>query len=322
MERTNYIVKRVLLAIPILFAVSLGVFLLLKLTPGDTVSAILPADQQSPEQIARVTEQYGLDQPLYVQYGQWLANALQGDFGRSYAMGEPVTAIVSSSAWATLQLAFVALVISLMLAVPLGILSAVYKGSWIDQSSRVIAFGGISMPAFWVGIMLILVFALYWNRWFGSVLIPSGGYVPLTEGIRPWLHHIIAPGFTLGIGFAAILTRHIRSAMVEVLEEDYVRTARSKGVKERVVVFVHALRNGLIPVVTVLGFQVGFLMNGAVVVEQVFQWPGIGRALYLAVTRQDIPLVQGIVLFIAVVFIVMNLLVDIAYTYLDPRVEY
>lgn len=322
MERSNYILKRVFLTAPILLVVSLGVFLLIQLTPGDTVSAILPADQQSPEQIAQVTEKYGLDEPLYIQYGRWLWNALQGDFGRSYAMGEPVVSIVSNSAWATLQLAFVALIIALIIAVPLGIASAVYKGSWIDQSSRVVAFGGISLPAFWVGIMIILIFALYWDQWFGGVLIPSGGYVPITDGFIPWLHHIIAPAFTLGIGFAAILTRHIRSAMVEVLDQDYVRTARSKGVKERVVVLVHALRNGLIPVITVLGFQVGFLMNGAVVVEQVFQWPGIGRALYLAVTRQDLPLVQGIVLFIAVVFVVMNLLVDVAYTYLDPRVEY
>jgi peptide/nickel transport system permease protein len=269
-----------------------------------------------------ITERYGLDQPLHVQYKRWLVNALQGDLGRSYSLGEPVASVIGNAAWATLQLAVVALVISLVIAVPVGLASAVYKGTWIDQVGRLGAFGGISMPAFWVGIMIILVFSLFWTQWFGDVLIPPGGYVPVTEDVGAFLHHVIAPAITLGVGFAAILTRQIRSAMVDVLEEEYVRTARAKGVKAYIVVVVHAFRNGLIPIVTVLGFQFGFLMNGAVVVEQIFQWPGIGRILYQAAVNQDVPLLQGAVLFVAVVFVTINLAVDIMYSYLDPRVQY
>lgn len=322
MSRSNYLLKRLLLMIPVLFVISVGIFLLLKLSPGSTVSALLPPGQQSPTQIERVTEQYGLDEPIYVQYGKWLVRAVQGDLGRSYAMGEPVLSVVLQSAWATAQLGFVSLLVSLVVAVPLGLVSAANRGTWIDQFGRLAAFGGISMPAFWVGIVIILVFSLFWSQWFGQSLVPPGGYVPVSDGIGAWLHHVIAPAITLGIGFAAILTRQIRSAMITVLEEDYVRTARAKGVREQFVILVHAFRNGLIPVVTVLGFQVGFLMNGAVVVEQVFEWPGIGRLLFQAVTTKDVPLVQGAVLFIAVVFVGINLVVDMLYTYLDPRVEY
>jgi peptide/nickel transport system permease protein len=322
MTRSNYLLKRLLLMIPVLLVISMGIFLLLKLSPGSTVSALLPPGQQSPTQIERVTEQYGLDEPIYVQYGKWLLRAVQGDLGRSYAMGEPVVSVVLRSAWATAQLGFVSLVVSLLVAVPLGLLSATHRGTWVDQFGRLAAFGGISMPAFWVGIVIILVFSLFWNQWFGQSLVPPGGYVPITEDAVAWAHHVIAPAVTLGIGFAAILTRQIRSSMVTVLEEDYVRTARAKGVRKRIVILVHAFRNGLIPVVTVLGFQVGFLMNGAVVVEQVFEWPGIGRLLFQAVTTKDVPLVQGAVLFIAVIFVLLNLAVDMLYTYLDPRVEY
>jgi peptide/nickel transport system permease protein len=319
---TNYVLKRLLLVVPVLFGISIGVFLLIKLTPGDTVDALLPPAQQSPTRVAQVTRKYGLDEPIYVQYGRWLADALQGDLGRSYTMGRPVAEAVATSSWATLQLAVAALAFALLVAVPLGIVGATYKGSWIDQTSRLVAFGGISMPAFWVGIMAILVFSLWWQSWYGRVLIPAGGYVPITEGLVPWVRHVTAPAITLGIGFAAILTRQVRSAMVEVLEADYVRTARAKGVRERAVVLVHALRNGLIPVVTVLGLQIGFLMNGAVVVEQVFQWPGIGRLMFQAVTSRDMPLIQGVVLFIATVFVTTNLVVDVVYSVLDPRVDY
>ncbi|WP_135830498.1 ABC transporter permease [Halorussus halobius] len=322
MNRTNYLVKRLLLMIPVLLVISVGIFLLLKLTPGDTVSSLLPAGQQSPSQIAYVTEKYGLDQPIHVQYYRWLANALQGDLGTSYSMEEPVTKVVLRSAWATAQLGLIAAVLGLLVAIPIGLVSAAYHGSWVDELGRLVSFAGISLPAFWVGIVVILVFSLFWQQWFGQTFVPPGGYVAPSQGLVPWFRHAIAPAATLGIGFAAIMVRQIRSSMIDVLGEEYVRTARAKGVRERIVVVVHAFRNGLIPVVTVFGFQVGVLMNGAVVVEQVFQWPGIGRLLYQAVTAQDVPLVQGIVLFVALVFVVLNLVVDMLYTYLDPRVEY
>lgn len=322
MNRTNYLLKRLLLMIPVLLVISVGIFLLLKLTPGDTVSSLLPAGQQSPSQIAYVTEKYGLDQPIHVQYFRWLTNALQGDLGTSYSMEEPVARVVLSSAWATAQLGVLAAVLGLLVAIPIGLISAAYHGSWVDELGRLVSFAGISLPAFWVGIVVILVFSLFWQQWYGQTLVPPGGYVAPSQGIVPWLRHAIAPAATLGIGFAAIMVRQIRSSMIDVLGEEYVRTARAKGVRERIVVVVHAFRNGLIPVVTVFGFQIGVLMNGAVVVEQVFQWPGIGRLLYQAVTAQDVPLVQGIVLFVALVFVVLNLVVDMLYTYLDPRVEY
>lgn len=322
MNRTNYLLKRLLLMIPVLFVISVFIFLLLKLTPGDTVSSLLPAGQQSQAQIEYVTEKYGLDEPIHVQYVKWLANALQGDLGTSYSMEEPVTAVVLSSAWATAQLGVVAAILGLVVAIPVGLLSAAYRGSWIDELGRLVSFAGISLPAFWVGIVLILVFSLFWQQWYGQTLVPPGGYVAPSENLVSWARHVIAPAGTLAIGFAAIMVRQIRSSMIDVLGEEYVRTARAKGVRERFVVLVHAFRNGLIPVVTVLGFQLGVLMNGAVVVEQVFQWPGIGRLLYQAVTAKDVPLVQGIVLFVAIVFVLLNLVVDMLYTYLDPKVEY
>ena len=318
----NYAVKRILLLVPVFIGVTAAVFLLLKLAPGDAVSALLPPRARDPQTVAQLKERLGLDEPIYVQYLKWLWNAVQGDLGRSYATRQPVTGMIISRLWPTVQISIIAFVVALLIAIPLGVLSAVYKDQWVDHLSRIVAFTGISIPSFWLGIMIILVFSLFWKNWFGASLIPAGGYVAPREGIGPWLNAALPPGITLGVGFSAITTRLTRSAMVEVLNEDYIRTARAKGVKENVVVLIHALRNALIPVVTIVGLQVGFLLNGAVVVEQVFQWPGIGRLLYQAVQTNDLPLIQGIVLFIAAVFVIMNLLVDLTYAVLDPRIKY
>jgi peptide/nickel transport system permease protein len=318
----NYTLKRILLLIPVFIGVTAAVFLLLKLAPGDAVSALLPPRARDPQTVAELEARLGLDQPIYIQYLKWLANALQGDLGRSYATRQPVTGMILSRLWPTIQISIIAFVVALFIAIPLGILSAVYKDGWVDHLSRVIAFTGISVPSFWLGIMVILVFALFWQNWFGSSLIPAGGYVAPSEGLGDWLNAALPPGITLGVGFSAIVTRLTRSAMVEVLNEDYVRTARAKGVKESALIMIHALRNALIPVVTIVGLQVGFLLNGAVVVEQVFQWPGIGRLLYQAVQTNDMPLIQGLVLFIAGVFVMMNLFVDLTYAFLDPRIKY
>ena len=318
----NYALKRVLLLIPVLLGVSIGVFLLIKLTPGDPVSAILPVQARTPENIARVEERLALNEPLYVQYWQWLSHALQGDFGRSYTLGQPVATTILSRLWPTAQLSLVALLVALFIAIPAGVASAVFKDTWIDHLSRVVAFFGISVPAFWLGIMVILVFSLFWQQWLGDGLIPAGGYVAPSEDFSGWLQSVIAPGIVLGIGYSALTTRLTRSAMVEVLNEDYIRTARSKGVKESIVVVVHGFRNALIPVVTILGLHIGFLFNGSIVVEQVFQWPGIGRLLYQAVLNKDMPLIQGILMFVASVFVFANLAVDLLYAYLDPRIRY
>lgn len=320
---SNYAIKRLLLLVPVMFGVSIAVFLLVKISPGDPAVAMLPPDARTPENINAIRERLLLNEPLHVQYVHWLGDVLQGDLGKSYRKsGTPVTTLIEGAVWPTVQLSAVSFVIGLSVAIPLGVVSAVRKDTWIDNASRVLAFGGISMPAFWVAIMMMLVFAQFWQGWFGQPLIPTGGYVPIKEGIVPWFQHIFPPALVLGTGFAALTMRLTRSAMVEVLNEDYIRTAKAKGVRGRAVVMVHALRNALIPVVTVMGMQIGFLLNGAVVIETVFQWPGIGRLLYKSVVGQDMPTIQGVVLFIAFVFVVANLCVDLLYAYLDPRIDY
>lgn len=319
----KYTLKRILLLIPVFLGVTGVVFLLLKLVPGDPVTVLLPPASRTPEQIASLRQRLGLNQPIYVQYAKWLWNAVQGDLGQSYATRRPVTAMIGGAIWPTLQLTIVAFTVALLIAIPVGVLSAVYKDTWIDNLGRVIAFTGISIPAFWLGIMVILLFAL-WVPQYTSIpqLIPPGGYAAPSDGIFVWLKHVIAPGLVLGLGFSALTTRLTRASMVEVLNEDFVRTARAKGVKETSVVMIHAFRNALIPVLTVMGLQIGFLLNGSIVVEQVFSWPGIGRLLYTAVTQRDMPLIQGIVLFIAAVFVFANLIVDLLYAVLDPRIRY
>lgn len=322
MDRTNYVLKRLISLVPVFLGVTVVVFLLIRLSPGDPITAIIPPQARTPETVARLTARLGLDDPLPVQYYNWLSDAVMLDLGTSYSQGRPVTAVIADHIWPTVQISLVAFVVAISIALPLGVLSGVYKDSWIDQLSRVIAFTGISIPSFWLGLMAIMFGALFWNRWFGYTLIPAGGYVSPFESVGGWLWHVLPPGIILGVGFSAITMRLTRSSMAEAMQEDYVRTARSKGAKEQVVIIVHALRNALIPVVTIAGLQIGYLLNGAVVVEEVFAWPGVGRLLFQAVQQQDMPLIQGLVLLFASVFVIMNLVVDMLYTVLDPRIEY
>lgn len=322
MSLARYTLKRLLMTIPTFLGVTFVVFLLIKLTPGSPIDVLLPPQARTPEAVAVLERRLGLNEPLHVQYWRWLSSALQGDLGRSYVSQEPVLNLLIGRIWPTIQLAIVAMVVALCIAIPAGVLSAVYRDTWVDHVSRVVAFLGISIPSFWLGIMIILIFSLFWAGWFGQPLIPSGGYTSPSEGLIDYFRSVLPPGITLGVAFAAITTRLTRSAMVEVLNEEYVKTARSKGVKEKAVVVVHAFRNGLIPVVTVLGMQVGYLLNGAIVVEQVFRWPGMGQLLFRAVTERDLPLIQATVLFIALVFIASNFVVDLLYSFLDPRIRY
>jgi peptide/nickel transport system permease protein len=323
MGYANYALKRLALTVPVLLGVSIGVFLLIKLTPGNPINALLPPAQRTPAKIARLESRLGLGEPLYIQYWKWLSHAVVGDLGRSYALQRPVTELIIERLWPTAQLSLVAMLVALFIAIPTGILSAVYKDTWVDHANRLIAFFGISVPAFWLGIMVIMVFSLFWGNWFGGDgLIPAGGYVEPSADLARWAHHVVAPGVTLGVGYSALTARLTRSAMVEVLNEEYVQTARAKGAKESVIVLVHGFRNALIPIVTVLGIHIGFLFNGSIVVEQVFQWPGIGRLLYSAVLNKDLPVIQGIILFVAGVFVFANLGVDLLYAYLDPRIKY
>ncbi|THE65896.1 ABC transporter permease [Salinadaptatus halalkaliphilus] len=294
----------------VLVGVSMVTYGFVFLTPGDPAYTILREQRQSPpseSEVAAFRAEHGLDEPFLVQYSAWLTDALRGDLGMSYYQSEPVTSLVLAHLPNTLELALAATVVSLLLAVPTGVISAVHRDTWIDRTSQLVALLGVSMPNFWLGYLLILVVSL----WLG--LTPVGGAGTLA--------HLVLPAITLGTGMAAIVTRLVRASMLEVLEEAYVDTARSKGVRERLVVYKHALRNALIPVVTIVGLQFGFIINGAVVVEGVFQRPGLGTLLVDAVFARDYPIVQGVVLVTAVAFVLTNQLVDLAYVALDPRVD-
>ncbi|UHQ98036.1 ABC transporter permease (plasmid) [Natrinema zhouii] len=280
------------------------------LTPGDPAHTILREQRQSSpseHEVEAFRTEHGLDEPFLTRYLSWLGDALQGDLGTSYYRSEPVTSLLLEYLPNTLELALAAIAVSLLLAVPTGVLSAVYRDTWIDRTSQFTALIGVSMPNFWLGYVLILVCSL----WLG--LTPVSGVGTLA--------HLVLPAITLGTGMAAILTRLIRASMLDVLEANYVATARSKGVRERLVVYKHALRNALVPVVTMVGLQFGFVLNGAVVVEVVFQRPGLGTLLVDAIFARDYPIVQGIVLVTAFVFVVTNHLVDLAYVALDPRIK-
>jgi len=310
-----YITRRVLLAIPVMFVVATGVFLLLYLTPGDPVSVILGPDA-SPQQVSELQQRLGLDQPVPIQVARWFSRLLQGDLGQSIYLNRPVTQTILERAEPTLMLTLLATLFAILVGLPIGIVSATRAGSWADFGAMLLALGGISMPSFWVGLNLIFVFAVLMG------VLPVAGYQPLSKGLWENLRYLVMPAVTLGFAQAALLARMSRSMMLDVLREDYVRTARSKGVAERKVVLYHALRNAMVPLVTVMGLTFAILMGGAVITEQVFNIPGVGRLLVQSVLRRDYPMVQGIVLVIAFNYVVINLFVDVLYGLFDPRVRH
>lgn len=311
----GYVARRALQAVVVMFGVSIIVFALVHLVPGDPIRAAL-GTRYDPEIAAQLRERSGLDQPLVAQYFRWLGSALTGDLGVSFSSGRPVTETIMGRLPATLTLAFAALLVALVIALPLGVISAVRQGSKTDYVATVFSQAGISIPDFWMGIMLILGVSLYLE------LLPPSGYVSILESPVDWLRFLIMPSVTVGVVTGSILTRFVRSSTLEALSQDYTTTARSKGLRERVVVNRHVLKNALIPVVTVTGLQLGFLLGGVVVVEVVFAWPGLGQLALIAVERRDYPILQGVVLVIAVLFLLINLLVDLLYAYLDPRIKY
>lgn len=318
-----YVIKRVLMVIPVLLGISIISFSILELTPGDAMSTILMAAEGLPaEYKAQVRADLMLDAPVYVRYLGWLTDVLRGDLGYSYVASAPVKTRIMASVAPTVQVGLLGILFSLLFSLPIGVISAVYKDSWIDNLSRGFAFLSVSIPRFWLGLMFIFVFAQLWSGWFGEGLIPSGGYVPLTEDPVMWLKHMVPPAICIGIGYGALTTRITRGSMIEELNKEYVTTARAKGVRERNIVGVHVVRNGLMPVITVVGMQLGFIINGVVVVEEVFAIPGFGRLLLQAITSQDLPMVQAMMMIIATVFVLSSLVVDITYAYLDPRVTY
>lgn len=310
-----YIIRRLFQLIPVLLIMSVIVFSLIHLIPGDPVDVILGEGHSDPVVEAALRHQLHLDKPVIVQYGYWLGNVLQGDLGRSAITREPVFDMILTRLPATALLAFSSAVVAILISIPAGILAAVRQNRFADYAAMGVALGGISIPNFWLGVMLILVFSQFLG-W-----LPSMGYAPLFTNPSEAFLHLLMPSITLGTAMAASLTRFTRSEVLEELRNDYVRTARAKGLSEYVVITKHVLKNSMIPTITVIGLQIGGLLEGAVITETVFAWPGIGRLAIQAVFERDYPLVQGIVLFAAVIYVLVNLTVDVIYGYLDPRVR-
>ena len=298
-----------------LLLVSLIVFSLIHLTPGDPALTML-GEEATPQSVAALRVKLGLDQPIPVQYARWLGSVLHGDLGRSIRSNQPVSAAILERLPVTLELALLALLVSLAIAMPVGIIAALRRNSFLDTISTVVALLGVSMPSFFLAILLVLLFGVV-LRW-----LPPFGYQPISKGLAGNLLKMAMPACTLGTALAAIVMRQIRSSMLEVLDQDYIRTARAKGARERQVVRLHALKNALIPVVTVVGLQIGGLLGGAILIETIFAMPGVGRLLVDAIFQRDFPVVQGVVLFISVAYLTSNFAVDLIYAYLDPRIHY
>ena len=310
----RFIGRRLLVGLPTVILISIFVFLMQKLLPGDPVLA-LAGEDRNPEILEFLREKYRLNDPIYVQYFQWMGNALQGDLGMSLRTRQPVLELLGQKLPVTLQLATMALIIAVMIGIPAGIFSAYHKGSWIDWLANIVALSGLSVPNFWLGIMMILLVSVKLG-W-----LPASGYQPFFEDPLQSIRTMLMPAFVLGTGLAATLMRHTRSAMLGVLQSDYVRTARAKGLVEQTVVIKHAMRNALIPIVTVVTLLFGELLAGAVLTEQIFTIPGFGKLVVDAVFNRDYAVVQGIVLCTAITFILMNILADALYRVLNPRMN-
>jgi peptide/nickel transport system permease protein len=312
---TTYIIRRLFQMIPVALLVMTLVFIIFRLIPGDPVSFILGADPD-PEAIAALNRQLGLDQPIIVQYILWMGNVLRGDLGVSYVDHQPVVSLILHKFPATVELAVVSILLGTILGVPAGLISALKQDSWIDALVRFFGLLGFCTPRYWLAILLVIVFSL------GLKLIPPAGYVPLNENVGKNLHYLILPVVTMALPIAAEQMRFLRSSMLEVIRQDYIRTAHAKGLTSRTVVLKHALKNALIPFVTILGLQFGFSLGGTVIVEQITAWPGIGWLTLQSINIRDYAVVQGVVLFTALIFLFVNLVVDIGYTFLDPRIRY
>ncbi len=312
----RYLLQRLGTLLLVLFGVSVLTFAIIPLVPGSPARVRLGV-QATDETVAALEKQFGLDRPLVVQYGSWLTGiVLRGDFGKSLISDKSITGEVMRRLPSTLQLALAALLVGLFIALPAGILSALRPGSRTDLGASVFSQIGVSIPDFWMGILFILLFAETLQ------VLPSSGYAPLSEGVGAWLGHILLPALTAGLVSGAIMTRFVRSAMLETLGQDYVRTARAKGLAERVVVNKHALRNASIAIVTIIGLQMATLLSSVVVVEIIFSWPGLGSLALNSTLQRDYPMLQASVLLFATTFAVINLLTDLSYVFLDPSVEY
>ena len=315
----RYLTQRAIAFVPTLIGVSILIFTAIRLVPGDAISAMLgtEAGMLTETQRASLEAYFGIDQPPVQQYFNWLGGVAQGNLGLSMRYGQPVLELILQRFPLTLQLAIMALIVAMLIGIPLGVLSAVKRNSIIDLFARLFALLGLAMPNFLFGTLIIFVLSVYFRY-----LPNSGNYTPLNVNPAQNLQQMIFPAITLGFAFSASVMRTTRSAMLEVLGQDYMRTARSKGLGEGVVVTRHALRNALIPVVTITGVELGYLLGGTVITEELFALPGIGRLVYNAISQRDYALVQGIALFVALNFVIVNLVVDVVYTAIDPRISY
>lgn len=311
----GYIARRILATIPVMAVVGLFVFSLLYLSPGDP-AAIIAGDQATPADIERIRASLGLDRPFLVRFGEWAWRILHGDLGISIFTNLPVTTMISQRVEPTVSLMLVTLVFAIVVAVPLGVVAAWKAGSLIDRLVMGVAVTGFSVPVFVVGYVLAYIFALQLN-W-----LPVQGYTPLSQGLWPWLSNLILPAVTLGLVYIALIARVTRATMLDVLSQDYVRTARAKGLAQRKILFVHALKNAAVPIVTVIGIGIALLIGGAVVTETVFAIPGLGRLTVDAILRRDYPVIQGVVLLFSFTYVLVNLAIDLFYTILDPRIRY
>ena len=311
----GYLARRVLAAIPVMGVVALFVFLLLRLTPGDP-AAILAGDNATPERLERIRTSLGLNEPLYIQFFTWIDRLLHGDLGVSLISNVPVMHMISNRIEPTISIALSTIIVAILVAVPLGVIAAWKRGTWIDRSVMGLSVIGFSVPVFVIGYVLIQVFAID-LRWF-----PVQGFRKLSGGFGPFLERIVLPTLTLSFIYIALIARMTRAAMLDVLDEDYVRTARAKGIGESGVLLRHALRNAAVPVITVIGTGFALLISGVVVTESVFNLPGIGRLTVDAVLARDYPVIQAMILLTSGIYVAINLLIDVAYTLLDPRIRY
>lgn len=310
-----YVVRRIVATVPVMAVVALFVFSLLYIAPGDP-AAVIAGDQATPDDVERIRQSLGLDRPFLVRFGEWSWQILHADLGTSIFTNLPVTTMIGQRIEPTLSLMVITLLLSVSIAVPIGVIAAWKAGSWIDRGFMAFAVFGFSVPVFVVGYILAYVFALQ-LEW-----LPVQGYTPLSAGLWPWFENLILPSVALGFVYIALIARITRATMLEVLQQDYIRTARAKGMGQAEILFVHALKNASVPIVTVIGIGIALLIGGAVVTESVFAIPGLGRLTLDAILRRDYPVIQGVVLLFSFVYVLVNLAIDLLYTVLDPRIRY
>jgi peptide/nickel transport system permease protein len=314
---TRYVIRRLLLMIPVAFLITIVIFVLVRMTPGDPVLTYA-GEERDPIALAEIRTELGLDQPMPVQYVAWLIHALSGDLGRSFQTRQPVIQAIAERLPATLELGLAAVTISVTLALLIGTISAIKRNSAIDLLSTSVTLAGVSFPNFYLGLVLILLFAYV----IPGRLLPPGGYVPFGQDAPENLRRLILPAITLATASLAVNMRQVRSSLLDVFGHEYIRTARAKGLRDRAVILRHAMKNALIPVVTIIGIQIGAIIEGALITETIFFWPGVGRLAVQAIPSQDFPIVQGVVLVSALSFMLSTLVVDVLYAVLDPRISF